>query len=108
MSEGRVERGADGAVLLSGVLDYQSGPALRRAGQSLIRASEGNRLLIDCSAVERSSSVGLSLLLSFTRDALALSREVSIVGLPDEMRELARVSGLLDVLSIANEGQGVA
>lgn len=104
MSEGRVERGADGEVLLSGVLDYQSGPALRRAGQLLIRESEAQRLLIDCSAVERSSSVGLSLLLSFTRDALALGRDVSIVGLPGDMREIARVSGLLNVLSIADEG----
>jgi phospholipid transport system transporter-binding protein len=94
--------------MLAGLLDYQSGPALRRAGQALIRAGEGQRLLIDCSAVEKSSSVGLSLLLSFTRDAMALGREVSIVGLPGDMREIARVSGLLDVLSIMDETQGVA
>lgn len=108
MSEGRVERGVGGEILLSGVLDYQSGPALRRAGQALIGAVEGQPLVINCSAIEKSSSVGLSLLLSFTRDAMALGREVSIVGLPGDMREIARVSGLLDVLSIADEKQGAA
>lgn len=108
MSEGRVERGADGEILLSGVLDYQSGPALRRAGQALISAGEGQPLLINCSAIEKSSSVGLSLLLSFTRDAMAVGRDVSIIGMPGDMREIARVSGLLDVLAIADETQGAA
>lgn len=101
MSEGKVERGAGGEISLSGVLDYRSGPALRRAGQALIRAGEAQRLVIDCSAVAKSSSVGLSLLLAYTRDALASGREVSIVGMPGDMHELARVSGLLDVLSIS-------
>lgn len=99
MTEGRVERDADGVLRLSGVLDYQSGPALRREGQALIRAEKNGPLLIDCSAVEKSSSVGLSLLLAFSRDALALGRQVRIVGLPDDMREIAAVSGLLEILS---------
>jgi phospholipid transport system transporter-binding protein len=103
MSEGRVEAGTGGELRLSGVLDYQSGPALRRDGQALIRESKGKRLLIDCSSVEKSSSVGLSLLLAFTRDAIGSGREVAIVGMPSDMREIARVSGLLDVLSLTDE-----
>ncbi|AHL76715.1 anti-sigma factor antagonist [Stutzerimonas stutzeri] len=108
MSETRVEGGASGELRLFGVLDYQSGPALRRAGQDLIREGKGQRLLIDCSSVEKSSSVGLSLLLAFTRDAIGAGREVAIVGMPGDMREIARVSGLLDVLSLADETEGVA
>lgn len=106
MSEGRVERGADGELRLAGVLDYQSGPDLRREGQALIRQAKGERLRVDCSSVEKSSSVGLSLLLAFTRDALGQGDEITITGLPDDMREIARVSGLLDVLSLADEVQG--
>jgi phospholipid transport system transporter-binding protein len=105
MSDGRVEMGAGGELRLFGELDYQSGPALRQAGQALIRAGKGERLLIDCSAVEKSSSVGLSLLLAFTRDAMESGREVTITGVPDDMREIARVSGLLEVLSLAGEAQ---
>ena len=106
MSEGRVESGASGELRLSGVLDYQSGPALRWAGQTLIRGVKRQPLLIDCSSVEKSSSVGLSLLLAYTRDAISLGREVTIAGMPGDMREIARVSGLLDVLSLADEVRG--
>ena len=106
MTEGRVERGADGVLRLVGVLDYLSGPALRRQGQALIRADKNGPLQIDCSAVEKSSSVGLSLLLAFIRDAMALGREVAITGLPDDMREIAAVSGLLEVLLPADTGAG--
>ncbi len=106
MSDGRVESGARGELRLSGVLDYQSGPALRRDGQALIRGGKGQPLRIDCSSVEKSSSVGLSLLLAYTRDAIAFGREVTIVGMPSDMREIARVSGLLDVLSLADETRG--
>ena len=106
MNEGRVERGADGVLRLSGVLDYQAGPALRRQGQALIRADKGRPLQIDCSDVEKSSSVGLSLLLAFTRDAKALGCEVSITGLPEDMREIAAVSGLLEVLPTADTRSG--
>ncbi|MCG6539971.1 STAS domain-containing protein [Pseudomonas sp. KSR10] len=106
MSEALVEGGADGELRLSGVLDYQTGPVLRRAGQGLIREGKGQRLLIDCSAVKKSSSVGLSLLLAFIRDAVASEREVAIVGMPDDMHQIARVSGLLDVLPFAGEIRG--
>lgn len=106
MSEGRVESGANGELRLSGVLDYQTGPALRRAGQAVVRGAKGQPLLIDCSSVEKSSSVGLSLLLAYTRDAISSGREVTIAGMPSDMREIARVSGLLDVLSLADEARG--
>lgn len=104
MTEGRIEQGADGALRLSGVLDYNTGPDLRRQGQALIRRQKEGALLIDCSAVTKSSSVGLSLLLSFCRDAQALGREVEITGLPQDMREIASVSGLLEVLPLAEAG----
>ena len=106
MSEGRVERGASGELLLAGVLDYESGPDLRRKGRALIRQAKGERLRVDCSSVEKSSSVGLSLLLAFTRDAREQGDDIIITALPDDMRQIARVSGLLDVLSLADEAQG--
>ncbi len=103
MSDARIEPGADGALRLIGVLDYQTGPALRRDGQALIGNGRGERLLIDCSRVEKSSSVGLSLLLAFTRDARKAGRQAVIVGMPDDMRDIARVSGLMDVLTVQEQ-----
>ncbi|AHY41802.1 anti-sigma factor antagonist [Stutzerimonas decontaminans] len=99
MSDARIEQGAEGELRLIGVLDYRSGPALREAGRALISGSRA-ALTLDCSAVERSSSVGLSLLLAFMRDAKAAGVELRVSALPDDMLKIARVSGLLDILPL--------
>ncbi|WP_313024605.1 STAS domain-containing protein [Pseudomonas lopnurensis] len=99
MSDGSIERGADGVLRLAGVLDYRSGPALREAGRALIGGAR-DALTLDCSAVEKSSSVGLSLLLAFMRDARAAGIELHISGLPEDMAKIAGVSGLLDILPL--------
>ena len=56
--------------------------------------------MLDCSAVERSSSVGLSLLLAFMRDAKVAGVELRVTALPDDMEKIAKVSGLLDILPL--------
>lgn len=94
MSESAIRQGAAGELLLSGVLDHRTGPALREAGRQLIQNSPAASLVLDCSAVEKSSSVGLSLLLAFLRDARAAGKSLSTRGLPGDMQEIARVSGL--------------
>ncbi|MGY4815196.1 STAS domain-containing protein [Pseudomonas chlororaphis subsp. piscium] len=99
MSESAVRLGEAGELLISGVLDYRSGPGLRKQGQGLIASSTAAALVLDCSAVEKSSSVGLSLLLAFMRDAAAAGKAVSIRALPEDMREIAEVSGLTELLA---------
>ncbi|MGN7739140.1 STAS domain-containing protein [Pseudomonas sp. 22526] len=99
MSESAVRLGEAGELLISGVLDYRSGPGLRKQGQALIGSSTAAELVLDCSAVEKSSSVGLSLLLAFMRDAAAAGKAVSIRALPEDMREIAEVSGLTELLA---------
>ncbi|MCF7203749.1 STAS domain-containing protein [Pseudomonas oligotrophica] len=100
MSEARIEQGAAGELRLVGVLDHRSGPGLRESGRALIGAGAGE-LLVDCSGVEKSTSVGLSLLLSFMRDARARGRTLRVAGLPEDMAKIARVSGLEDILPLA-------
>ena len=46
MSETAIRRGAGGELLLSGVLDYRSGPALREQGRQLIAASGASALVL--------------------------------------------------------------
>lgn len=99
MSESAVRLGEAGELLLSGVLDYRSGPVLRKQGQALIKSSTAPAVVLDCAGVEKSSSVGLSLLLAFMRDAAAAGKAVSIRALPDDMREIAQVSGLTELLA---------
>lgn len=99
VSESAIRLGAAGEIELVGVLDYRSGPALRKQGAALIKSSQAPSVVLDCSAVEKSSSVGLALLLAFMRDAGALGKAVSIRSLPLDMREIAKVSGLEELLA---------
>ena len=100
MSQASIGERAAGQLQLSGVLDYSTGPLLREQGARRIAASSATRLTLDCSAVEKSSSVGLALLLAFMRDARKAGRELTISALPDDMREIAQVSGLLELLPL--------
>ena len=99
MSVSAIRMSESGELMLSGMLDYMTGPGLRKQGQALINASTAPALVLDCSAVTKSSSVGLSLLLCFIRDAEAAKKTVSIRALPDDMREIAEVSGLTELLA---------
>lgn len=94
MSEASLVAGSGGELKLLGVLDYSSGPALRETGARLIREQAAAALVVDCSGVEKSSSVGLSLLLAFMRDARKSGKTLSIRSLPEDMRQIAGVSGL--------------
>lgn len=83
-----------GQLQLSGVLDYRTGAALRKQGQTLISGSQVEAVVVDCSAVEKSSSVGVSLLLAFTRDAIAAGKSLQVKAMPHDMRQIAQVCGL--------------
>jgi phospholipid transport system transporter-binding protein len=98
MSEASVTATGGGELMLSGVVDYRTGPALREQGAALIKASTASALTLDCSGVEKSSSVGLSLLLAFMRDAQAAGKSVTVRALPEDMQEIAKVSELTELL----------
>jgi len=99
MTESAVRIGDAGELFLSGVLDYRTGPDLRKQGQARINARMAPELVLECSAVTKSSSVGLSLLLCFMRDALGAGKAVSIRAMPEDMREIAQVSELTELLA---------
>lgn len=99
MSEAGVSMAEPGVLRLAGVLDYRSGPTLRKEGKALIAACREPRLVLDCSAVVKSSSVGLSLLLAFMRDAQAAGKGWEVREMPGAMREIAEVYDLDEVLA---------
>ena len=99
-SAASISEGAAGELRLAGVLDYRSGPQLREQGRSLIVASSAQQLVVDCSAVEKSSSVGLSLLLAYLRDARGAGKSLQVRGLPKDMQDIAQVSDLDGILPV--------
>lgn len=100
MSKAQVSRDAAGVLHLSGVLDYSTGPVLRQQGQALIHDSTEQTLQINCAGVERSSSVGLALLLAYMRDAQRAGKTVELLELPEDMRKIAQVCGLTEIFDI--------
>ena len=99
MSEADVSMAEPGVLRLAGVLDYRSGPVLRKDGKALIGACREPRLVLDCSGVLKSSSVGLSLLLAFMRDGQSAGKTCELRGIPEDMREIAQVYDLDEVLA---------
>ena len=68
-------------------------------GKALIAACREAQLVLDCSAVQRSTSVGLSLLLAFMRDAEAAGKGCQVRSMPYDMQEIAEVYDLDEVLA---------
>ncbi|MGE6793352.1 phospholipid transport system transporter-binding protein [Pseudomonas guineae] len=100
MSQASISEASSGVFSLVGVLDYQSAPALRVEGARLLKASQADAYVLDCGGVEKSSSVGVSLLLAFMRDASAAGKKMSVRSLPKDMHEIAGVCGLLEILPL--------
>jgi len=100
MSETRIAARTGGLQLI-GVLDYLTAPNLLERGKRLIAAEKSSVIELDCSGVTHSSSVGLALLLSFMRDAKKCGKTLVIERLPEEMRQIAEVSGILSVLNLS-------
>lgn len=100
MSESAVRLVGPGELKLTGVLDYRTGPHLRKQGAALIKSGDLSEPTLDCSGVEKSSSVGLALLLAFMRDARDAGKSITVQSLPEDMRQIARVSGVTELLGI--------
>ncbi len=100
MSQASVSIDDLGVMQLSGVLDHSNGGQLRDQGQALIRNSSASTLELNCAGVEKSSSVGLALLLAFMRDGQSAGKAVTLSQLPEDMRKIAQVCGLTEILGL--------
>ncbi|WP_263260419.1 STAS domain-containing protein [Pseudomonas sp. RIT-PI-S] len=92
---------ANGELCLAGVLDYRTGAHLREQGKALVAQVAGNEVVVDCSAVEKASSVGVSLLLAFSRDARAAGKALKVRAMPQELCQIADVCGISALLERA-------
>ncbi|HYQ37475.1 MAG TPA: STAS domain-containing protein [Pseudomonas sp.] len=90
-----------GVLALQGVIDMHVGAQLRETARRQLAASPTQDVWVDCAGITHSSSVGLSLLLCLLRDARATGKTLRVRNLPEEMREVAGVYGLLELLPLA-------
>ena len=87
----------DGEIRISGAKNS----ALPILAATLLAAGPHREVWVDCAGITRSSSVGLSLLLCLLRDARATGKTLEIRNLPEDMRQIAAVYGLLELLPLA-------
>lgn len=96
MSGARIER--DGELFrLSGELTMQTVPALWQQAAAQLPPA-GQAMIVDLDAVERCDSAALALLVEWMRAAGARGVEVGFRNLPRQLRDIARLTGLEDML----------
>ncbi|MFD1261375.1 STAS domain-containing protein [Entomomonas asaccharolytica] len=98
-----LKEGSAGELLLAGQLDYRNGKHLCELGESIINNSSASSFTLDCSGVTRTSSVGLSLVLSLIRDAKKQAKPLMIKTFTEDLDEIAKFSGLIEILPLADD-----
>ena len=86
---------------LEGLLDYRTGASLRAEARALVPQVNGDQVVVDCRAVEKASSVGVSLLLALARDAQAAGKTLSVSHMPADLCQIAEVCGVSPLLRSA-------
>jgi phospholipid transport system transporter-binding protein len=68
-----------------------------------IRAETSGKLAIDASALEKFDSSALAVLLQCRRDSVALGKSFEVNGLSHQLRELANLYGISELLEAHSE-----
>ena len=95
----QIEELGDGRFRISGSLSFANARAVLLASRRSFRGAPKPE--IDLSAVERSDSAGLSLLVEWSRVAQAAGQPITIRNAPVQLRSMARLVGVEDLLGLA-------
>ncbi|MFA7387206.1 MAG: STAS domain-containing protein [Thiohalobacteraceae bacterium] len=99
MSQASVRSGADGRLVLSGELSFDTVVRLRAQAEPLLDRADDIR--IDLQDIARSDSAGLALLVEWMRSAGRRGKAIEFLNIPQQMLAIARVSSLDQVLPLA-------
>lgn len=87
-----------GRYALNGCLSFKTVNRLLR--DSSVLFSSPAPLVVDLSGVERTDSAGLALLAEWMKMAQRTDKGLTFCNMPEQMLEIARTCGLVDVLPI--------
>ncbi len=76
---------------------------LRAQGDALLKQA-GAHVVVDLGGITRSTSVCISLLLCWMREAECLGKRIAFANMPAKMLDVARVSSLEGILPFADAG----
>jgi phospholipid transport system transporter-binding protein len=86
----------NGRCTLKGAVNLENALALREEG---LRLFTGSETVLDLSGVTEVDSAAVSLLFEWRRAALAASRSIRYVNLPDNLTSLAKLYGVTEIVS---------
>lgn len=98
-----IERAGD-RLLLRGAINFA---AARQWRDAVVKEIDRDGLTVDLAGVEESDSTALSLLLECTREAKARGFRIAFANLPENLRSLADVYGVLELIPLTG-GAGSA
>jgi len=99
----QLEKISAGHYILKGQLSFQSVPELWSANKSTLFVDGSNTLDIDLSQLERSDSSGLAMLVEWYREAEQQDKNITFFNLPEQMYDIACLSGLDEILPLAKK-----
>jgi len=91
-----------GLYIIEGELNMQTVPAASKQLLELIASVPEKKFTLDLKGVSRSDSAGVALLVEVMQIAKIAELSLSFSHLPQQMQDIAGVSGLLDILPISN------
>ena len=97
----QLEKISSGHYILKGQLSFKSVPEFWTKNREVFFADKSDSLDIDLSQLGRSDSSGLALLVEWYREAEMQNKKITFFNLPSQMYDIARISGLNDVLPLA-------
>ena len=94
----------DGARLsLSGELGFSTVAQVLTEGRRAVDAQSGDVAVLDLDGVTKSDSAGLALVVDWLRAARARNLRLELRGIPQQMADIARLSGLGGLMDLEDE-----
>ena len=91
--------GPDDRLMLEGELSFET--VVRLLGEIRRLPDQGTEIQVDLQGVSRADSAGLALLVEWMRNAKSLGKSIQFLNIPQQMLDIARVSGLDQVLPLS-------
>lgn len=97
----KISKKQTGLYAIDGELNLQTVPDVSKQLPELLSGLKDESLTFDLAAVSRSDSAGVALLIEVMQLAKKANLKLNFSNLPQQMKDIAGVSGLLDILPIS-------
>lgn len=97
----KINKKQSGLYAIDGELNIQTVPGVSKQLPELIAGLKEESLTFDLASVSRSDSAGVALLIELMQLAKMANLKLNFSHLPQQMKDIAGVSGLLDILPIS-------